>query len=251
MQLRNMEEEHKRERCVRVFIKTPDYCKKYKKIRSVKMSKELRLNNIKDLLVEMEDEQVVKLCKEALNEGITAHEIITEGLIEGMNQVSSLFDEEEYFLPEVLICADAFNAGLDVVNPYLTKDESIKSIKVIVGVVEGDTHDIGKNLVKIMMESGGIEVYDLGRDVPLDKFIEKAEEVEADVIGMSTLMTTTMDGMKTVVDKLKEKGIRNKYKVMIGGGPISKHFANSIGADIYTRDANEAVRKVKESIVTV
>ncbi len=210
------------------------------------MSKEILLNKISQSIVDMQEDEVVELCKECLNTNITPNEIISQGLIKGMDEVSKLFEEEEYFLPEVLMCSDAFNSGLDFINPYVVKDDTKKTIKVVMGVVEGDTHDIGKNLVKIMMESGGIEVHDLGRDVPLDKFIEKAEEIGADIIGMSTLMTTTMEGMKIVIDKLKELGIRNKYKIMIGGGPISEYFANSIGADIYTKDASEAARKAKE-----
>ncbi|AFS78169.1 dimethylamine corrinoid protein MtbC [Gottschalkia acidurici 9a] len=213
------------------------------------MSKEKLFNDIKESVIEMEEEEVLDLCKEALDKGIPAYEIITDGLIKGMDEVSRLFEEEEYFLPEVLICSDAFNGGLDIVKPYLDKNSGEKPIKIVMGVVEGDTHDIGKNLVKIMMESAGFEVHDLGRDVPLDKFIETAEEIEADIIGMSTLMTTTMDGMKTVIDKLSEKGIRDKYKVMIGGGPISQHFANMIGADLYTSDASEAARKAKELVL--
>lgn len=212
------------------------------------MLKENLFNDIKKSVVDMEEQAVVDLCKEALDKGIPAYEIITDALIKGMDEVSRLFEEEEYYLPEVLVCSDAFNSGIEVVKPYIDKNNDDKPIKVVIGVVEGDTHDIGKNLVKIMMQSSGFEVYDLGRDVPLNKFIEKAEEVEADIIGMSTLMTTTMEGMKIVIDKLEEKGIRDKYKVMIGGGPISQHFADSIGADLYTKDANEAARKARELV---
>ncbi len=196
-------------------------------------------------VVDMEEDTVAKLCSKALKENIPAGETINEGLIKGMDRVSVLYEEEEYFLPEVLMCSDAMNAGLDVLNPHLEKSEMEKPIKIVIGVVEGDTHDIGKNLVRVMMASSGMEVYDLGRDVPLNKFVEKAEEVNADVIGMSTLMTTTMDGMKIVIDSLKEKNIRDKYKVLIGGGPISKRFCDEIGADIYTKDGAEAVRTLK------
>lgn len=209
------------------------------------MTREEILEKISESIVEMEEDDTKVYSEQALEMGLSAQDIITEGLIAGMNEVGKLFAEEEYFLPEILICADAFNSGLDIVKPHVIKDETSVPIKVVIGVVEGDTHDIGKNLVKIMMESSGIEVHDLGRDVPLDKFIEEAEKVEADVICMSTLMTTTMDGMRIVIDKLKEKGIRDKYKVMIGGGPISQHFATSIGADIYTEDASEAARIIK------
>lgn len=210
------------------------------------MEKETLFGQISDALVEMEEDTVARLCEKTLELGIPAYETITGALIPGMDRVSRLYEEEEYFLPEVLICSDAMNAGLDIVKPHLDKSSLEEPIKVVMGVVEGDTHDIGKNLVRIMMEAAGFEVYDLGRDVKLDRFVEKAEEVKADLIGMSTLMTTTMDGMKTVIDKLSERNIRDKYKILIGGGPISQNFADRIGADLYTKDASEAVRRVKE-----
>ncbi len=210
------------------------------------MDKAALFNDILNALVDMEDEKVVELCNKSLELGIPAYETITQGLIKGMDKVGKLYEEEEYFLPEVLICSDAMNAGLEILKPHLDRQLSDRPIKVIIGVVEGDTHDIGKNIVKIMMESSGFVVYDLGRDVPLNRFIDKAEEENADIICMSTLMTTTMPGMKRVIDILNEKNIRSKYKVMIGGGPVSQRFADEIGADLYTLDANEAVRRVKE-----
>ncbi|HWR62693.1 MAG TPA: corrinoid protein [Clostridia bacterium] len=210
------------------------------------MDKDSLFKDISDALVEMEEETVVEICEKTLEENIPAYETITGALVPGMDRVSRLYEEEEYFLPEVLICSDCMNAGLDVVKPHMDKSSMSAPIKVVVGVVQGDTHDIGKNLVRILMEASGMEVYDLGRDVELDRFIDKAEEVGADLIGMSTLMTTTMDGMKTVIDRLKEKNMRDKYKVLIGGGPISQHFADVIGADLYTKDASEAVKRVKE-----
>ncbi|TDO90115.1 dimethylamine corrinoid protein [Halanaerobium saccharolyticum] len=212
------------------------------------MEKSKLFEKISGSLIEMEEDKVVELCKKSLELNIPVYETITSGLIAGMDEVGRLYEEEEYFLPEVLICSDAMKAGLDVVKPYLKADDMGKPIKVVIGVVEGDTHDIGKNLVGIMMETSGIEVYDLGRDVPLDKFVKKAEEVEADIIGMSTLMTTTMDGMRTVIEKLEAENIRNKYKVLIGGGPISQKFADMIGADLYTKDANSAVREIKKIV---
>ncbi len=212
------------------------------------MTKELLFKEIIDQLVEMEEAKVVELCEKSLEMNIPAYETITCALIPGMNEVGRLYEEEEYFLPEVLMCSDAFNAGLELVKPFMDKSSMEKAIKVVIGVIEGDTHDIGKNLVRIMMEASGFEVYDLGRDVKLESFIAKAEEVNSDIICMSTLMTTTMDGMKTVIDRLKERHIRDKYKIMIGGGPISQRFAEMIGADLYTKDANEAVRKAKELV---
>ena len=212
------------------------------------MNKELLFKEIIDDLVDMEEEKVVKLCEKSLELNIPAYETITCALIPGMDEVGRLYEEEEYFLPEVLMCSDAFNSGLELVKPFIDKSSMGKTIKVVIGVIEGDTHDIGKNLVRIMMEASGFEVYDLGRDVKLESFIEKAEEVNCDIICMSTLMTTTMDGMKIVIDRLKERNIRDKYKIMIGGGPISQRYADIIGADLYTKDANEAVRKARELV---
>lgn len=210
------------------------------------MEKELLFKEISDNVVEMEDEIVEELCEKSLEEGIDPNETITKGLIDGMNRVSVLYEEGEYYLPEVLTASYALNVGVDVLKDHITQEESEETVKLVIGVVEGDTHDIGKNLVKIMSESAGFKVFDLGRDVPLDEFIRVAEEENCDFICMSTLMTTTMPGMKTVIDKLKEKNIRDKYLVMIGGGPISQKFADEIGADAYTVDANAAVRKMKE-----
>jgi dimethylamine corrinoid protein len=210
------------------------------------MEREKLFQEISNALVGMEVERVAELVQETIKQEIPAFETITNGLVPGMDEVGKLYEKEEYFLPEVLICSDAFNAGLNVVQPYLDRDSLEKPIKMVIGVVEGDTHDIGKNLVQILMDASGFEIFDLGRDVPLDRFIEKAEEVESDLICMSTLMTTTMDGMKTVIDKLKEKNIRHKYKVMIGGGPISQRFCEIVGADAYCKDANAAVKKARE-----
>ena len=212
------------------------------------MNKELLFKEIITQLVEMEEAKVVELCNKSLEMNIPAYETVISALIPGMNEVGRLYEEEEYFLPEVLMCSDAFNSGLEIVKPFIDKSSMGKAIKVVIGVIEGDTHDIGKNLVKIMMEASGFEVHDLGRDVNLESFIEKAEEINSDIICMSTLMTTTMDGMKTVIDRLIERNIREKYKIMIGGGPISSRYAEMIGADLYTKDANEAVRKAKELV---
>lgn len=209
------------------------------------MNEERLFEEISTAVVDMEDESVEKLCKESLTFSIPAEKTITRGLLSGMNKVGQLYEEHEYFLPEVLTCSDTLNIGLDILRPHIKTEITDNPIKVVIGVVEGDTHDIGKNLVKIMTESAGIEVHDLGRDVPLERFITAAEETKADFICMSTLMTTTMMGMKTVIDMLKKKNIRNKYKVMVGGGPISQKFADEIGADAYAVDANSAVKKMK------
>lgn len=212
-------------------------------------TKEELLAKMAEDVVELEDEDVVDVCQEYIEAGYPAMEGIMEGLVQGMNKASELYDAEEYFVTDVLLCSDAMYAGLDILKPHLPKDESGKSSpKAVIGVVEGDTHDIGKNLVKILMDTNGFEMYDLGRDVPLEKFVDKAEEVGADIIAMSTLMTTTMGGMKKVIEMLNERGIRDKYKVMVGGSPISKKFADEIGADIYTANAVEAAAAAKEAV---
>ncbi|WP_082761219.1 corrinoid protein [Clostridium sp. ATCC 25772] len=213
------------------------------------MNKEELFKNISDAIVDMEEDITRELCEKSLEVGIPAYETINNGLIKGMDRVGKLYEEEEYFLPEVLISSDAMNEGLGILKPHLDRGILDKPLKVVIGVIEGDTHDIGKNLVKVMMEAAGFTVYDLGRDVPVTRFVEEAEEKEADIICMSTLMTTTMPGMKTVIDNLKNRNIRERFKVMIGGGPVSQKFATEIGADFYTVDANEAVRKVKEVFV--
>ena len=202
-----------------------------------------------ECVLEMEDEEVVDVAHEYIEAGYEAYDGIMEGLVAGMNKASDLYDAEEYFVTDVLLCSDAMYAGLDVLRPHLPAVENTGDVKkAVIGVVEGDTHDIGKNLVKIMMDTAGFEMHDLGRDVPLAQFVDKAEEVGADIIAMSTLMTTTMPGMREVVSMLEERGIRGKYKVMVGGSPISQKFCDEIGADIYTSNAVEAVKAAKAAV---
>ena len=209
-------------------------------------SKEELLEALSECVVEMEDEEVVDVAKEYIDAGYPAFDGIMDGLVDGMNKASDLYDAEEYFVTDVLLCSDAMYAGLDVLKPHLpAEDSSVQKPKVVIGVVEGDTHDIGKNLVKIMLDTAGFEMYDLGRDVPLDHFVDKALEVGASIICMSTLMTTTMVGMKTVIEKLKERGVRDQFKIMVGGSPISQRYADEIGADGYSVNAVEAVKLAK------
>lgn len=207
------------------------------------------LDELAQAVIDMEEDLAADVAKEAIDSGILASEAINKGLIKGMEVVGDLYEKEEYFIPEVLLCSDAMNAGIEVLQPHLLKDDKSdekRGEKVVIGVVEGDTHDIGKNLVKIMLEASGFEVYDLGRNVPLEEFVKKAVEVDAKIIAMSTLMTTTMDGMGKVIEMLKEQGIRDDHLVLVGGGPISLAFAQEIGADLYAADANSAIRKLKE-----
>ena len=212
-------------------------------------TKEELIARLAECVLEMEDEEVVDVANEYIEAGYEAYDGIMEGLVAGMNKASDLYDAEEYFVTDVLLCSDAMYAGLDVLRPHLPAVENTGDVKkAFIGVVEGDTHDIGKNLVKIMMDTAGFEMHDLGRDVPLAQFVDKAEEVGADIIAMSTLMTTTMPGMREVVSMLEERGIRGKYKVMVGGSPISQKFCDEIGADIYTSNAVEAVKAAKAAV---
>jgi methanogenic corrinoid protein MtbC1 len=162
-----------------------------------------------------------------------------------MSRAGKLFEEGEYFIPELLMCSDAMYAGLGILTPHLKIDNSVKKHKIVIGVVEGDTHDIGKNLVKIMLEASGFEMIDLGRDVPPQLFVDRAKDEGASVIALSTLMTTTMDGMAEVIRILDREQIRDRFKIMIGGGPISQGFADTIRADGYSSDAASAVRLAK------
>ncbi|ABO35149.1 cobalamin B12-binding domain protein [Methanococcus maripaludis C5] len=210
--------------------------------------KERLIKELSDSIVEMDEEKTEELSKKYIENGFDAFEGITEGLAEGMNRAGILYEEGEYFIPELLVCSDAMYLGLDILKPHLKYTDSDSKFKAVVGVVEGDTHDIGKNLFKIMLETQGFEVYDLGRDVPPVEFIKKAKEINADVLGLSTLMTTTMDNMKVVIDMLKEEGMREKTIVMIGGGPISQSFADKIGADGYAPEASKSARIAKELV---
>jgi corrinoid protein of di/trimethylamine methyltransferase len=200
------------------------------------------LKKISDAVLEMDEEKTVLFSKEALEIGIDAYDAIDRGLSDGMSRAGKLFEDGEYFIPELLMCSDAMYAGLGILTPHLKSDSSKQKMKIVIGVVEGDTHDIGKNLVKIMLDASGFEMIDLGRDVPPQKFVDTAKEEGASIIALSTLMTTTMDNMAEVIRILEKEKVRENFKVMIGGGPISQSFADTIGADGYSVDAAGAVR---------
>lgn len=213
--------------------------------------KEQLLNRLADAVLEMEEDEVVDAATEYVQKGYDALEGITDGLAPGMNRAGDMYENEEYYIPELLLCSDAMYQGIDILRPHIKRDSSDPSQKLtaVVGVVEGDTHDIGKNLFKIMLETEGFEVYDLGRDVPPANFVAKAKEVNADLVGMSTLMTTTMRNMGVVINQLKEAEIRDNVIVLVGGGPISADFARKIGADGYKPDATSAAKYGKELVL--
>lgn len=193
-------------------------------------------------VVEMDEDEVTILANKVIEQGIDAFTAIDQGLTKGMDRAGVLFEEQEYFVPELLLCADAMNVGVDILKPYIKSADSQEKHKVVIAVIEGDTHDIGKNLVKLMLETSGFEVHDAGRDVAPEDLIDEAIENDAEIICISTLMTTTMDAMEDVIKMLDEKGIRDRFKVMVGGGPISQSFADKIGADGYSKNAAEAVK---------
>jgi len=190
-------------------------------------------------------DRVAELTQEAIDERLEPKKILDDGLIAGMAVIGERFKKHEIFLPEVLLAAKAMYAGMDLLKPLLIK-EGIPTIgKVVIGTVQGDLHDIGKNLVAIMLKGAGFEVIDLGNDVPPERFIEVAEEEAAEVIGMSALLTTTMPVMKKVIDLAKERGIYGKTKIIVGGAPLSSAYAKEIGADAYCYDGLNAVDCVK------
>lgn len=207
------------------------------------------LQRLSDCVVNMEEDDVAEVAKSFIDTGYPALDGVMDGLVDGMNRASQLFDDEEYFVSDLLLCSDAMYAGLDVFRPHIPEEYSSKTKpRAIIGVVQGDTHDIGKNLVKIMLETAGYEMYDLGRDVPVEDFITKAKEINASLICLSTLMTTTMANMAKVINRLQEENMRDKVKVMIGGAPISQAFANKIGADGYSTNAIGAVKLAKKLV---
>jgi corrinoid protein of di/trimethylamine methyltransferase len=191
---------------------------------------------------DMDEEVAANAAREALSEGIDALTAINEGLVRGMNEAGRLYEEQVYFVPELLLCSDAMYSGLDILTPHVKRAEDEKRASMVIGVMQGDTHDIGKNLVKLMLEVDGLEVYDLGRDVPPADFVAKIKETGAELLGMSTLMSTTMDAMGVVIRMLQQEGLRDRTKVMVGGGPVCQAFADLIGADGYAVNATGAVR---------
>lgn len=176
----------------------------------------------------------------AIDAGIAAEEILKQGLIPAMQEVGDLFEKGEYFVPEMLISARAMQSGLELLKPLLMSAEVQSTGKVVLGTVQGDLHDIGKNLVGMMLEGAGFELIDLGADVSPEKFSQAVREHQPDILAMSALLTTTMPAMKTTIDALEEAGLRSQVKVMVGGAPITDEYANQIGADGFAPDASRA-----------
>ena len=206
------------------------------------------IEEISEFLQKGRAKNVKTLVQQALDEGIDPKVILNDGLLAGMMVIGGKFKRNEVFVPEVLVAARAMNAGIAILEPKLVEIGNKPIGKAVLGTVKGDLHDIGKNLVVMMMKGAGLEIYDLGVDVEPDTFIEKAEEAGADIIGMSALLTTTMPNMKNVIVRLNEKGLRDKYIVMVGGAPVNQTFADEIGADYYTPDAATAAEVAKKAV---
>lgn len=204
------------------------------------------LAELKEALVNGDMDEVEVLCNRVLEEKFNPVEAVQNGLIKGIEELGKLWTEGEMFLPDVMMGADTLKLALDILGPELAKAEAegikrdVKG-KIVIGTVKGDIHDIGKNIVSAMMTAAGYDVYDLGINQDIAAFTEKAEEVEADIIALSALLTTTMPEQKRLVDHLKEQGLRGKYKVIIGGGPTTNDWANEIGADGWSETAGGAI----------
>ena len=207
-----------------------------------------KIPEISEFLQKGRAKNVKALVQEALDEGQDPKEILNEGLLSGMMIIGAKFKNNEVFVPEVLVAARAMNAGLTVLEPKLVEVGNEPVGKAVIGTVQGDLHDIGKNLVVMMLKGAGFEIHDIGVDVEPAVFIDKAEEVGADVICMSALLTTTMPKMQDCIDQLNEKGLRDKYIVMVGGAPVNDSFAEQIGADYYTPDAATAAEVAKKAV---
>ena len=206
------------------------------------------LAEIKTAIIERQHGAIEDLTKTALAEQIPAEDIINEGLIAAMDVVGSQFSAGEIFVPEMLVSAMAMKKGLEIIKPQLTEHGGESRGKVVLCTVKGDLHDIGKNLVAMMLEGAGLKVYDLGVDVNADQVVAKVAEIQPQVLGMSALLTTTMAEMQNVIERLDEKGLRTRVKVMLGGAPVSAAFAEKAGADGYGKDAAEAVAVARRLI---
>jgi trimethylamine corrinoid protein len=191
-------------------------------------------------------ELAVEAAKKGIDAGTDPLTLMNDGFIPGINQVGDLFETGRLFLPQLVMCATAMEKATEIINAAIPGSQEAISGRVIVGTVEGDVHDIGKTIVVALFKANGFEVMDIGRDAPVERFIDEAEKFGADIIGSSTLLTTTMAMQKQLEEELKKAGLREKYKTLVGGAPVTQRWADRIGADAYAQDAGDGVRKVKE-----
>ena len=211
------------------------------------MVREELFNDIRKAIVEGDKPRAQELARQAIRSGVDLNEVIDKGYVPGIQAVGELWEKGDYFLPELITSAECMKSAMDILQPEMTK-ANIKSRslgKVVIGTVEGDIHDIGKNLVASMLQANGFEVFDLGADVKLERFIEKAEAEKADIICLSALLTTTMLNQKRFIEMLRQKGFYGKYKVLVGGAPATRKWADDIGAQGYAENAALAVKAAK------
>jgi 5-methyltetrahydrofolate--homocysteine methyltransferase len=206
------------------------------------------LDNLRQSVIDGDMNHTQELVEKAIAENVPAEQILKEGLISAMSEVGRMFEAGEFFVPEMLIAARAMKTGLTLLRPHLIAANVHAIGKVIIGTVEGDVHDIGKNLVGMMLEGAGFEVIDLGADVPPEKYVRAVKEHHPDLVACSALLTTTMLRMKDIILSLEEAGLRGQVKVMVGGAPITESYARDIGADLYAPDAASAASRAKELI---
>ena len=206
------------------------------------------LNQIYEGVIDGEQDVVIEKVNAALTQGVPAERILGEGMIAGMTEAGRLFEEGEYFVPEMLIAARAMQSGMMILKPHLVEADYKPVGKIIAGTVKGDLHDIGKNLVCMMLEGASFEIVDLGSDVSPEKFVEAVKSEDADIIAMSALLTTTMPNMKATIEALNDAGIRDQVRVMVGGAPLTDKYAADIGADGYASDASRAVSLAKKLV---
>jgi corrinoid protein of di/trimethylamine methyltransferase len=199
------------------------------------------LTKLAEAVVEYDEEEAKRWAEIAVAEDLDAMDAIMNGLAAGMEKVGDLYDKQEYFVPELLMSADALYLGLDILKPQIKKETVRKMGQVVIGTVQGDVHDIGKNIIKLMFDVGGFEVHDLGRDVPLERFVEEQMRTDSEIVAMSAMMTTTMMGMKKVIEMIKEKN--PNVKIMLGGAPVTQDVATLFGADGYAESAGNAVQE--------
>jgi trimethylamine corrinoid protein len=213
------------------------------------MSKEDLMKQARQAVMDGDEEAAEAMAKKVIAEGVNPVEIINEALSPAMTEVGDAFANEEMSLPAVLVAAEAMTVAIEILEPHIPAQEvAEKQGTVVIGTIEGDIHDIGKRIVATMLRVYGFEVHDLGRDVPIDVFVEKAKELKPDIIGTSSLMTTTMAGQRMLEEKLREAGLKDKVKTMIGGAATTQEWADKIGCDCYAEDANDAIGKAKELI---